>query len=314
VPFGDHHNDSVILAEGYPMKPGESLISPTAVDVTPGYFEAMGVRLVRGRSFEESDGPHARRVVIVDEKLAGRFWPGEDPIGRRLYHPGDIENLLATDESTVFYTVVGVVKDLRLADLTEGGRAVGTYFFPMAQDTSRLVTFALKTAPRPESLSGALRATVASLDPELPIFDARTMEERSEGALVNRRSPAMLSFAFGVVALLLSAVGLYGVLAYLVAQRSREIAIRIAIGSSSRGIFALVFREGAALVGAGLLAGAVGALLLRRSVEGLLFGVRATDPWVIGAALVLLVAVALLACTVPARSATRIDPVAALGE
>ena len=155
---------------------------------------------------------------------------------------------------------------------------------------------------------------MASLDPELPVFDSRTMDERAEAALVNRRSPALLSLVFGAVALLLSAVGIYGVLAYLVALRSREIAIRIAIGSSARAVFGLVFGEGAALVGVGLLAGALGALALRRSVDGLLFGVRATDPLVIGAAVLLLVAVALLACTLPARRATRIDPVAVLGE
>jgi predicted permease len=314
IPFGDRHSDSVILAEGYVMRPGESLISPNAVDVTPGYFEAMAVRLVRGRFFDDGDGPRARRVAIVDEKLAGRFWPGEDPVGRRLYKPSDVKDLLAISEKTAFFTVVGVVRDVRLSDLTEGQRTVGTYFFPMAQDTSSLVTFAVKTAVRPESLAGPLRAAVASLDPDLPVFDSRTMDARAESALVNHRSPALLSLVFGAVALLLSAVGLYGVLAYLVTQRSREIAIRIAIGGSARAVFGLVFREGAALVAAGLFAGAAGALLLRHSVDGLLFGVRSLDPLVIGAALALLVAVALLACTVPARRATRIDPVAVLAE
>ena len=250
----------------------------------------------------------------MDEKLAARFWPGRDPVGRRLYRPGDANNLLATDEKTVFFTVVGVVRDIRLADLTEGEKAVGSYFFPMAQDTSRVVTFAVKTVSRPEALAGALRSTVASLDPELPVFDLRTMHERAESALVPQRTPALLSAAFGAVALLLSAVGLYGVLAYLVAQRSREIAIRIAVGSSARGVFALVFREGAALVASGLLAGALGGLLLRRTVAGLLFGVSGTDPLAIGAPVGLLVAVALLACALPARRATRIDPVAVLAE
>ena len=140
------------------------------------------------------------------------------------------------------------------------------------------------------------------------------MEERTESALLQRRTPALLSVAFGAVALLLSAVGLYGVLASLVAQRSREIAIRMAVGSSAREVFGLVFREGASLVGAGLLAGAAGAILLRRSVAGLLFGVRATDPFVFGVSVVLLVAVALLACALPARRATTIDPVAVLSE
>jgi putative ABC transport system permease protein len=314
IPFGDRHSDSVILAEGYEMKPGESLISPNAVDVTPGYFEAMGARLVRGRFFENRDGPRSQRVAIVDEKLASRFWPGLDPVGRRLYKPNDVNDLLAIDDKTLFFTVVGVVRDVRLSDLTEGDRTVGTYFFPMTQDTSSLVTFAIKTASRPEALTGPLRAAVASLDRELPVFDSRTMDARTESALLNHRSPALLSLAFGAVALLLSAVGLYGVLAYLVTQRSREIAIRIAIGGSARAVFALVFREGAALIGVGLLAGAAGALLLRRSVDGLLFGVRTTDPLVIGTAVALLVAVALLACTLPARRATRIDPVAVLAE
>lgn len=181
IPFGDQHTDSVILAEGYPMKPGESLISPNAVDVTPGYFEAMGVRLVRGRFFEESDGARSRPVVIVDEKLAQRFWPGEDPVGRRMYRPGDV-NLLAIDEKTVLFTVVGVVRDVRLSDLTEGERAVGTYFFPMAQNASRLVTFAIKTAVGPESLAGSLRAAVASLDPELPWLSSRSWPVRCRPA------------------------------------------------------------------------------------------------------------------------------------
>jgi predicted permease len=313
IPFGDHHSDNVILAEGYPMKPGESLISPNRVEVTPGYFETMGVRLVRGRFFEESDEARSLPVVIVDEKLAERFWPGEDPVGRRLYRPGNIEDLLEVDETTVFFTVVGVVGDIRLEDLTEG-QPVGAYFFPMAQETPRLVTFAIKTGPRPESLTGSIRATLASLDPELPVFDAKTMDARTNAALVNRRSPALLSLSFGVVALLLSAVGLYGVLAYLVTQRSREIAIRIAIGSGPHAVFGLVFREGAALVGTGLLAGALGVLALRRTMDSLLFGVQPLDPVVIGAAVAVLVAVALAACAFPARRATRIAPWAVLAE
>jgi predicted permease len=314
IPFGGSYNDSVILAEGYELKPGESVISPKAVDVTPGYFEAMGVGLVRGRCFQDSDSGSAPPVIIVDEKLARRFWPGQDPIGRRMYRPTDINNLLEVNEKTVFLTVVGVVRDVKFQDLTEGAKVVGTYYFPMAQDTSRLLTFALKTSGRPDAVLSALRGVVASLDPELPVFDAQTMEQRSDKALLNRRSPAMLSLSFGLVALLLSAVGIYGVLAYLVSQRAKEIGIRIALGSSGRAIFELVLREGLLLVGAGFLLGSVGATMLRSKLESQLFGVRATDPLVLAVATLLLAVVALTACGVPAWRAMRIDPVLVLAE
>jgi len=314
IPFGGAHNDSVILAEGYLMKPGESVISPSQVDVTPGYFEAMGAKLLEGRFFEDRDTAGALPVAIVDRKLARRFWPDVSPIGRRLYLPTDINDLTAINDKTVFLTVVGVVGDLKLDDLTEGERAVGAYFFPMAQDTSRLVTFALKTRDRGDSLPNALRGAIASLDRELPLFDLRTMDERMERALLNRRGPAQLALGFGVLALVLSAVGLYGVLAYLVAQRSREIAVRLALGSSTRAVFDLVLGEGLLLLGTGFAVGAVGALVLRTSLESQLFGVRAADPRVIASVALVLALVALAACALPARRATRIDPRAVLAE
>jgi predicted permease len=314
IPFGGSHNDSVILAEGYLMKPGESVVSPSQVAVTPGYFEAMGVKLLEGRFYGDEDKAGALPVVIVDRKLARRFWPDRSPIGRRMYLPTDINQLTAITDKTVFLTVVGVVADVKLDDITEGEKAVGAYFFPMPQGGSRHITFAVKTRTRDSTLGTALRGTIASLDPELPLFDLYSMDELVERALLNRRGPAQLALGFGGLALVLSAVGLYGVLAYLVTQRTREIAVRLALGSSARAVFELVLREGLLLLAIGFAAGAVGALLLRSSLESQLFGIRAADPRVIAGATLLLVLVALTACTLPARRATRIDPRAVLAE
>ena len=326
IPFGGNNSDSVIFAEGYQMKPGESPISPAAVDITPGYFEAMGVKLVRGRLFDERDRfiearttsvggrPNGAYSIIIDETLAKRFWPGQDPVGRRMYKPNDIKDLTAITERTVFYTVVGVIADIKLHDLTEAKKSVGAYFFPMDQDTSTSMTFAMRTAVDPLSLTSAVRNALGGLDRELPVFDTQTMDQRMEKSLVSRRSPVVLSLVFGGVALLLSAIGIYGVLAYLVTQRRREIGIRIALGSSARSIFELVLREGLLLIIGGFVLGAVGALALRKSLESQLFGVSASDPLVLAAVIGLLAAVAVVACALPARRATRIDPIVALAE
>jgi predicted permease len=314
IPFGGNQNDSVILAEGYQMKPGESVISPQNVDVSPGYFEAMGAKRLRGRWFDDRDAAKAPHVIIVDEKLANRFWPGQDPIGRRMYSPTDINQLFAVTDKTVFLTVVGVIGDMKLHDLVEGPKAVGAYYFPMAQDAARNMTFAIKTAGDPAALSNEVRGAVTAIDRELPVFDTQTMEDRTDKSLVTRRSPVLLSVSFGVVALLLSAIGIYGVLAYLVTQRTKEIGIRIALGSSARAIFELVLREGVLLIAGGLALGALGAIALRKSLASELFGVSATDPAVLGAVTAVLALVALAACALPARRATKIDPIVALGE
>ena len=314
IPFGGYNSDSVIIAEGYQMKPGESIISPSQVTVSPGYFEATSVRLAKGRFFQDSDAGGQRPVVIVDEKLARRFWPDQDPIGRRMFLPTDIDHLLAVTDKTVFLDVVGVIKDVKLRDIAEGEKGVGAYYFPMSQNTSSFLTFAVKTSGAPETVTGGLRSTMAALDPELPLFDVRTLAQRTETALVARRSSAMLSLTFGLVALLLSAVGVYGVLAYLVNQRTREIGIRMALGSSPLGIFDLVLREGLLLVGLGFALGGIGTALLKRSLESQLFDVRVTDPLVLTTAAAVLGTVALVACALPARRAAAIDPAIALSE
>lgn len=312
LPLGGSRSDGVILAEGYQMSPGESVISPNQVTASPGYFEAIGATLVSGRFFEDRDDAKATRVAVVDEQLAKRFWPGADPIGRRMYLPTDINDLLAITEETVFITVVGVVRDMKMESLTE--TRVGTYYFPAAQSVPFGQTFALKTAGDPEALAGSLRAVLQGLDPELPVFDVSTFEQVAERSLVSRRAPVFLSLSFGAVALFLSALGIYGVLAYLVTQRRREIAIRLALGSSAGGVFRLVLREGVWLSGFGFLLGIAGAAALRRGIESQLFGVSPSDPTVLIAVTLGLALVAIAACVLPARRATRIDPILALQE
>ena len=315
IPLGNRASASAILAEGYKAQPGESFLAPAEVRVSSGYFEAIGVKLVAGRFFTDRDTATSTRVVIVDDRLARRFWPNQDPIGRRMYKPDDdAKDLTAVTDKTVFFTVVGVVAEMKLRNLTDGDNLVGAYFFPLTQEPQNDLTFVLKAAADPGTLSGALRREVAAVDSQLPVFEMQPMSYWTDRSLAKRRSPALLSIAFGFVALFLSAIGIYGVLAYLVTQRTKEIGIRVALGSTAWAVFQLVLREGLLLVAAGLAAGGIGSYLLRRTLESQLFGVRSSNPVVLVLVSVVLAAVALVACALPARRATKIDPLVALTE
>ncbi len=312
IPFGSDFSDSVILAEGYIMKPGESMISGDNMSVTPGYFEAMKIPLIEGRFFEESDGPDSPRVIIIDERLAHKFFPDTRAVGKRMWRPTSVEALTDPQKGAVYFNIVGVVAGVRLRGLVDVEERVGSYYFPYAQNPDSGVTFAVKTAGDPGATLGAMRKAINDVDPELPLYDTRTMQERIDSSLTSRRSPMLLSIAFGAVALFLAGVGIYGVLAYLVAQRTKEIGIRMALGSDSKRIFRLVFREGALIVTAGFLVGVACSWLLGRYMESVLYGVRPLDPVVMACVSLTLIVVALLASTLPARRATRVDPIIAL--
>jgi len=313
IPLGANHSDSVILAEGYQMKPGESVISPIYVSATPGYFETMRIALVRGRYFQDSDINTSQPVIIVDEELAQRFWPNQDPIGHRMYQPSDYSNLLKTDEHTRWLYVVGVVRSVRIEDLSTS-TPVGVYYFPYSQSPERYFTLATRTAGDPESIMHPIRSKMAAIDPELAIFDVHTMSERGALSLSSRRTSMTLALGFGALALFLAAIGIYAVLAFVVTQRRREIGIRMALGSTPGRIVQLVLHEGFILVGIGLLVGIAGSFLLRSAVAGQIYGVQPFDPLVLLSVIAVLGLIALAACLVPARRAVQVDPMIVLSE
>jgi predicted permease len=314
LPFSGAYNDSVILAEGYQMQKGESLISPTQVVASDGYFETMGAKLLAGRFFSVDDAEKRPRTMIIDAYLARRFWPNGDALGKRMYFPTDINNLFAKPAEEQMMTIVGVIEPIRLRGLVEAEatRQTGTYYFPFKQSVSRTLGVAVRTAQDPDSIQSAVRREIAQIDPELPFYGVRHMEDRLATSLMDRRTPMLLATGFAAVALFLAAIGIYGVLAYQVSQRRREIGIRMALGAASGSIFNLVLREGGLIVGVGATAGLAGAFLLRQTLQSQLYDTVAMDPMVVSAVGAILIVVALIACVLPARRAAKTDPVIAL--
>lgn len=314
IPFGGDYSDSVILAEGYQMAPGESLISPYRIVVTPGYFETMGMAIRSGRGFAPGDTPDSPRVVIIDERLARRFWGNQDPVGRRMFQPNTPEDLAKPSPNARWYTVVGVVSEVRMSGLIETDARPGAYYFPASQDPFRYLTLTVRTDGDPLAIVPSIRRELAGIDRELPLYGVMTMKQRVSESLIDRRTPMILSAAFAALALFLAAVGIYGVLAYQVSQRTKEIGIRMALGSDASGIFRLVIAEGVVLLVSGLAVGLGGAFLIRRALQSQLYGIGAMDPVIVSMVALMLGAVTLIACTVPARRAARIDPMIALTE
>ncbi len=314
LPFTDSFNESVIFAEGYVMRPGESLIAPLNLIASDGYFEAMGIKLLRGRYFDRRDTDSSTPAIVVDERLARKFWPNVDPIGKRMFRLENPEEMLKPPPNTRYLTVVGVVREVRYFGLTPvaGVEATGACYFPAAQQPLDNLYLTARTRQDPSSVVPDVRRAIAAIDPEMPLYDVKTMQDRMDQSLRNRRTPMLLAVAFACVALLLATVGVYGVLAYQVTQRTREIGIRMALGGAVAAIFKLVFRDGLAMVGLGVLIGLGGAFAMSRSLQSQLYGVGSMDPIVLSLVAALLGVVALVACVVPALRATRVDPVKAL--
>jgi len=311
LPFSGNTSSRVILPEGLIPQAGESLLSPYQNWVGTDYFEALNLPLLEGRTFDSRDHADGQPVIIIDEWLADRYFPGESPIGKRMLW-GTVPGM-EEDMEPYLYTIVGVVGSHRQNNLVES-QYVGAYWFPFAQDPQLFFTLVMKTSGDPSALVEPARAVVARLDPEVPYFGARTLQERIDESLVERRAPMLLLMIFAGVALFLAGVGIYGALAYSVTQRTREMGIRIAIGSGAREVFSLVVGQGLRIVGVGLVVGAFGSLALVRLIQSLLYGVQPADPAVLLGVAFLMGITGVVACIFPARRATRIDPVEALAD
>ena len=295
---GSYSSPDITVPAGAPAPHGQQRI------VDPGYFKAMGLTLLRGRSFTDADSGNAQKVVIVDRLLSDRYWPGQDPIGKRINRGGD-------DAHPVTWIVVGVVAPIKFQSLDEDVKKE-TLYFPFAQNPSTTVILAVKTDGDPALLASAVRDAVRSADPEQPVFDVKTMQQRMDNVAQTRRAPMVLLSLFSGVALLLAVLGVYGVLAFSVTQRTSEFGVRIALGALPRDIAALVLRQGARLVLIGIATGLAGYLALSQVVGRLLYGIAPTDPLTLAIAPFVLALAALAACLVPVRRATRVNPITAL--
>ncbi|MGC4051986.1 MAG: ADOP family duplicated permease [Paludibaculum sp.] len=273
-------------------------------EVSPGLFQTLGAPLMRGRFFTAADGPDAPRVAIVNDVMARRLWPGQDPIGARC-------KLGPVESPAPWITIVGVVATMRRQGLeTEPG---AQFFEPVAQNPSRLSNLIVRTAltdPRP--LVPSVRAAVSAIDPQSPVYGVTTLEDNLDRYLAPRRFQAWLLIGFSAVALLIAAIGIYGLIQYATTARTHEIGIRLALGALPAEIFRMTIAEGLKLSCAGLAIGLLGAVWVTRAGASLLYGVSATDPATFLLVTLLLTAVAAVACYGPARRARRVDPVAAL--
>jgi len=271
----------------------------------PRYFETMKTPLIQGREFTDQDQPKSERVAIVNETFVRRLMPNvsspAEAVGKRF----------ATSSSTgPFIRIVGVAKDGKYFNIAEDPRAF--FWEPMSQDYQSSGILTVRTEGNPEALFGAVRKEVQTLDPNLPLFDVKTLTEHMRFALFPSRVAATVLGVFGLVALLLSAIGIYGITSYTVAQRTHEIGIRLALGAQLSDVLRLVITHGLKLTLIGAALGLVGAYLATRAITSVLYGVSATDPFTFVFVSLLLVAVALLASYVPSLRATRVDPLVAL--
>ena len=300
VPIAEFHSNGAVIIDGDVPAPGERWPLAYYNEVSSDYFETLGIRIVQGRSFESGDGPGSDPVVVINEALARRYWPGVNPLGRTLGQ---------RDQS---YRVIGVARDVQMRSLREP--PVPYAYFAFRQRYEGAMTLHVRTESAPLGLAAAVGREIDALDAGLPVFGISTLRERVSASLAETRSTAVLVGIFGAVAVVLAGVGLYGVLAYAVAERRREMGIRIALGAPTSRVLRLVLGQGLRLTGLGILIGVVGTIGASRAIAGLLYEVSATDPTTLVAIAAVFALVGGVASYLPTRRATRVDPTVALRE
>jgi putative ABC transport system permease protein len=306
IPFGST-NFPPFLIEGRPETDNKP--SGLRYHVSPAYFQTMGIEPIKGRLFTAEDMPNTPMVVIIDEVLAQRYFPNEDPLGKRLKSSADAPGI----------EIVGVVRHAEPNSLDAQGPAPAQFYLNFNQIPAerlpgyvRRINLLTRTEVEPLSLASAVRAQIATLNKDQAVFNVRTMEEAVAQSVAPRRFSMMLLTVFAVVALGLASLGIYGLMSYAVAQRTREIGVRMALGAQSGNVLRLVIGQGMKLTLAGVALGLIASVALTRTMKNLLFGVSATDPVTFAAIALLLTLMALLACYVPARRAAKVDPMVAL--
>jgi putative ABC transport system permease protein len=302
LPLSSSNATTGFVVEGGPLLPMADRPEVGERAVTPGYFETMRVPVLKGRSFTEQDRSDTPLVIIVNEALARRYWPDEEVIGKRLgFNEADKQN---------WYEIVSIVGNVKHDRLTAESKP--ELFFAYRQYPKNFMSLVVRASSDPASLSAALREQVLAVDKDQPVFDIKTMNERMSKSMAQNRFVMLLLTVFSALALILAAVGIYGVMSYAVSQRTHEIGIRLALGAQTGDVLKMVVGQGLALTLAGVAAGVVGAVALTRLMASLLFEVSATDWLTFTLVALLLTGVALIACFVPARRATRVDPMVAL--
>jgi putative ABC transport system permease protein len=271
--------------------------------ITPNYLRAMGIPLMAGRDFTDADTRDSLKVTIVDERLAREYWPNESPLGKRIrFGP--------PEDNEPWHTIVGVVGEVKQESLDLARRR--SVYLPYGEISVGGLTLVVRASAGPESLTTALRRELKALDPDLPLTQVMTIDEIVTRSVWQPRLYAILFAVFAVVALLLAAVGIYGVMSYAVTTRTQEIGIRVALGAQTRDVLKLVVKQGMILAMSGVGLGLLGSFALTRLMKSLLFGVSVTDPLTFTGIALLLTFVALMACYIPARRAIKVDPMVAL--